>query len=376
MKLNTKNFKEIANKIVFAVDLDKSAAAVEIAVASGLVRLNVTNKEYYVSAALPIDNDEASFRAVVDASAFLSLVGSLSSDEIDLSIDGAALKVSAGHSNYKMPLLFEGSEMKQLKPIVVEDATAAFNIKNSILQSILNVNRREIVKIKNLEVNELQRLYYIDETGCFTFNTGACFNSFTLERPVQMLLNDRIVRLFKLFSAEEVAFKLGYCRLDDGRLGTKISLVEDNMLVGAYITNAEELLNRVKAPASAAKSILQRNFTYFANIDVQKLSAAVNRLMTFTKNTTVNANMSLVKASVRLADRMYITDAIGNIEAVDFEAESVIPEECLFTINLTDIKYILEAYKTGIMCLKCMQSYNAIVTQHEQVSHLVPQLDR
>ena len=44
--------------------------------------------------------------------------------------------------------------------------------------------------------NPIQRLYYMDERGAVTFTSGACINNFTLEKPVKILLNNKLVKLF------------------------------------------------------------------------------------------------------------------------------------------------------------------------------------
>ena len=49
MIIKTKDFKEAANKILLAADLDTNAANLELVARNSSLYLNVTNKEYYVS---------------------------------------------------------------------------------------------------------------------------------------------------------------------------------------------------------------------------------------------------------------------------------------------------------------------------------------
>ena len=71
ISIKTKDFQEVANKILFAADLDTNAANLEVIAKETTLFLNVTNKEYYVSIKFPID-EPTTFAATVDASLFLS----------------------------------------------------------------------------------------------------------------------------------------------------------------------------------------------------------------------------------------------------------------------------------------------------------------
>jgi hypothetical protein len=128
-----------------------------------------------------------------------------------------------------------------LPVIKISNKTIEMPISFDILDSILNVNSKELAKVKKIEVNELQKMYYIDETGCFTFTTGACLNSFTLEKPVKLLLNEKIVKLFKLFK-EDVLFSLGQDPLPNGTTRTKITLETADTYLAAIITSDDLLI--------------------------------------------------------------------------------------------------------------------------------------
>ena len=56
MIIKTKDFKEAANKILLAANLDTNAANLELAVRNSSLYLNVTNKEYYVAVKFPPSN--------------------------------------------------------------------------------------------------------------------------------------------------------------------------------------------------------------------------------------------------------------------------------------------------------------------------------
>ena len=87
MIIKTKEFKEAANKILLAAEIDKSAANLEIVTKENTLFLNVTNKEYYVSVKFPIESTEE-LRAVVDASLFLNLISGISTETFEIKLDG------------------------------------------------------------------------------------------------------------------------------------------------------------------------------------------------------------------------------------------------------------------------------------------------
>ena len=172
MIIKTKDFKEAANKILLAADLDANAANLELVARNASLYLNVTNREYYVSIKFPIETDEA-FRAVVDASLFLSLISGFTTDTFSLDIKDNTVVLGSGKSKYKVAMIYENENLMTLPVIAIQNKTVEMTISNDILMSILNVNSKELLKTKYLNVSELNKLYYIGEAGCFTFTSGA-----------------------------------------------------------------------------------------------------------------------------------------------------------------------------------------------------------
>ena len=136
--------------------------------------MRVTNREYYVAVTFKLEQP-TDFRAVVDANLFLNLIAGINSEEFELTINDTNIIVKAGRSTYKLAMIYENDKLMTLPAIKLEaeQVTVAMPIEHEVLMSILNVNGKEIQKAKRLDVNELQRYYYIDETGCFTFTTGS-----------------------------------------------------------------------------------------------------------------------------------------------------------------------------------------------------------
>ena len=75
----------------------------------------------------------------------------------------------------------------------------------------------------------------MDEKGAITFTNGACVNSFTLEQPVKLLFNNRLVKLFKLFKDESVKFTIGYDPISDDIIQTKVRFATSDIIITAIL---------------------------------------------------------------------------------------------------------------------------------------------
>ena len=89
--------------------------------------------------------------------------------------------------------------------ITIENKTLEMNINSSVLDSIVTHN------ISNYMYKQFKKeKCFILIIKVVTFTTGACVNTFELEKPFALLLNSRLVNLFKLFKNDLVKFSLGY----------------------------------------------------------------------------------------------------------------------------------------------------------------------
>ena len=375
MILKTKEFKEATNKILLALDSDKSASNLEIVAKGQALYLNVTNKEFFVSVKFPLEQEET-FRAVVEATVFLTLISGLTADEFSLETKDTTVVVKAGKSSYKLAMIYENDALMTLPVITIDNKTVEMPIKNDILQSILNINSKEIQKGKGININELQKLYYVDETGCFTFTTGATLNKFDLEKPVKLLLNDRIVKLFRLFK-DDVQFALGQDKLSDGRVRTKISFETPDTYVAAIINCDDILLSKIQGPCTATKRFISEAYAHSLVLRVNALAAAVNRLLLFTKTSIDKANMSQVPVTISFdSDELTIKDALGNCEVISIENEnneSFVSGQYEMSINLSDLKSVLESCKNECITLNC-GNHRSVVINRGPVSNLIPEM--
>lgn len=374
MILKTKDFKEAANKILLANDSDKNINCLELVVKKNNLYLNVTNREFYVSVKFPL-GQPAEFHAVINADLFLKIVASLSSEEFELAIVDNYVLIKTGTLEYKFPMIYQNETLMELPVITLNNKTVEMSIKLDDLQSILNVNSKELLKAKNIDVNELQKLYYIDDNGCFTFTTGACLNSFKLEKPVKMLLNDRIVKLFRLFKTD-VSFELAQDTREDNSIATKISMTTPDVYLAAYITNDEKLIDRIQGPCNAAKNYIAEHYDYSIVLSVKELSAAIGRLMIFTKqNNTTGNNSFLPIDAVINNQRIKLSDKFGNTESVKIENTTGFTSDYEFSANMFDLKLVLDSCKVDTITFNCGNHRSIIITRGP-VTNLIPEIAR
>lgn len=365
MILKTKTFQEAANKILVAVGLDRTAANLELAAKGNALYLRVTNREYYVAVKFDLQ-EPTDFRAVVDANLFLNLISGLNTEEFKLEIKDTHVVVKAGKSSYKLAMIYENDQLMKL-PIIKLDKdqiTVEMGIAQDILMSILNVNGKEIQKAKRLDVNELQRYYYIDETGCFTFTTGACVNSFTLEKAIKLLLTDKVVKLFKLFESD-VWMSYGHHVGADGSLQPIVVFQTEGIYVASRLLNDETCIQKIKAPCDAMKNLIKEAYDHTLVLSAIDLTAAINRLLMFHKNSSAKADLSFVPSLVEFTDtELTISDLSGdNKEIITIENGSTTPGNYSMGVNLIDLKSVLDSCKNEHITMNCGNRKSIIINR-------------
>lgn len=364
MILKTKTFQEAANKILVAVSLDRAAANLELAAKDTSLYLRVTNREYYCAVKFDLE-EPTDFRAVVDANLFLNLISGISTEDFELTINDTNVVVKAGKSSYKLAMIYENDQLMKL-PIIKLDkdqVTVDMSVEYNILMSILNVNGREIQKAKRLDVNELQRYYYIDETGCFTFTTGACVNAFTLEKPIKLLLTDRVVKLFKLFNTD-VWMSYGHIVNADSTLQPIVVFQTEDVYVATRLLNDDTCIQKIKAPCDAMKNLVKEVYDHNLVLSASDLSAAIGRLLMFHKNSSAKADLSFVPAYVEFNETEFtVSDTTGdNKEVITIENSSSTGSYTM-GVNLIDFKSVLDSCKNEHITLNCGNKKSIIISR-------------
>ena len=312
----TDYLKDICSKILFAVDTSDNSVlteTLEIIAENNKITINVTNREYYVSVSLPFD-DDTQFKASINAELFLKLVAQTTTEDIKLTIEGNSL-VFKGNGTYKMPLIYDGKELLTLPKITLNNIVSTFTVSSDNLNSILTYNSKEMNK--GTIVKPVQRYYYVDNKGAITFTSGACVNSFDIDTTSNMLLNGKLVKLFKLFKDEDVSCALSKDTWEnnDDIIQTKVSFSTPSITITSILSCDDSMINSV--PVKAIRSRADDIYPYSVTVNRDKLLQAVNRIL--------------------LADTIGATNLVKPYTSMEFDEKGV----TLFNYNKENSEYIV-----------------------------------
>jgi hypothetical protein len=371
MIIRTEEFKDVGSKILAAVDsneLSTVTETLELKVEGRVLFISVTNREYFAQVKINVD-DEFDFHATVNANLFLKLVSQITTETIELKVVDNYLLMK-GNGTYKIPLIFDDEKLLELPRIEIENKVKEFDIDSDILKSILTYNSKEL--LRGITSMPVQKLFYIDEQGCITFTTGACVNSFTLPEPIKILINNRLVKLFKLFKNGAVKFTLGFDPISDEIIQTKVRFQSDDISITAIISCDDTMLTKV--PVNAIRGRANNAYPYSINLNKNAIIQTINRLMLFNG---AGSGKEVLKPFSKFEfhkDKVIIYDVHeDNCESV-FYMDTTLDLEEPYTANidLGDMKATLES---------CMEDYltmhfgdqTAIVVSRGHVKNVIPE---
>lgn len=340
MIIRSDEFKKICSTVLSATDgseLSTLTETLELKTVGNTLYLSVTNKEYYVSVKFQLDHEEV-FHASVNATLFLKLIAAVTSEQIELTVHDTYLNVKA-NGNYKIPLIFENDQLMEVPAITIENPTVNMNIASSVLESIVNYNTKQLSL--GTVAKPVQKMFYVDNEGCLTFTTGACVNSFTLEQPVRILLNSRLVNLFKLFKGTSVAFTLGYDPISDTIIQTKVAFVTPNITLTAITGCDDSLLAQV--PVEAIRNRANKHYDNTVVLNVAEVSEAINRLLLFSAGYGSKENLKPYSTFDFRDGKVTIFDTKReNTEVLNYQNGTNLTENYSMTLDLIEFKKILD----------------------------------
>lgn len=364
--IRIEDIKPICNDILEAVDanqLAKVTETLEIKTVEDKLYFNVTNNEYFVQFNLPIDAKEE-FHATVEAELFLKLVEKTTVETVELKLTENVLSFK-GNGSYDLPLIFEDDKLISLEEIKIDNITSEFDIDRKILNSISTHNADEIQK--GMIMQPVQRLYYIDQKGAITFTSGACVNNFTLEDDIKLLLNHKLVSLFKIFKDDTIKLKFGV-DTENNIKQSKIELSTDYCKITSIINNSESLFDSI--PVDIIRDTAFDKYPNEAYIDSGELIQAIDRLLLF-RGTSIKPYGDFVFTEDGL--KIYYNNE-SNFEEIS-GAKGVLPEgdEYSFTVDFLDIKTSLNSLKKSKIKLK-FGNKKSIVIVYGDINLIIPEV--
>lgn len=366
MKILTKEFKDVAKKILESVDTKSISTVtdvVELVTANGNLYFNVTNQEYYVSIKFPVGETD-SLHATVNANLFLKLIDKTTSEYVELKVVNNTLVVK-GNGDYKLPIISDNStgEMVVLPTIDLDNIVAELEVPAETLNSLITYNSKEINKEAK---NPAQSMYYMDDAGAVTFAWGACVNSFELSKPIKVLFKDRMVKLFKLFKSGDVHFEMAEDKISETITQVKVAFTAGNIRLTAITGCNNELLNAFPADKIRARATKE----YPNNISLNKsdVATAVDRLLLF-----ISTDAKPYSVMEFNADNVVIYDNNKEQkEIVPYESGTLaVPFE--FKLDLSAFKRVVDSCSDSVR-ISFGEDKAIIVSVKDSIKNVIPRV--
>lgn len=372
--IRIEEIQQACSKILAAVDsntLSVLTETLQLKTENKKLLIRVTNREYLAEVKIDI-SENVDFVATVNANLFLKLVSQITTDTIELSVVNSSL-VLRGNGTYKLPLIFDGDKLLEIPEITIANPTIEFDIDSSTLLSLIQYNSKELTK--GQPSHPMQKMYYVDEKGAITFIMGACVNNFTLAKPVKMLLNDRLVKLFKLFKGEKVHFTMGKDALTDDIIQTKVRFETTDVIITSILACDDSMLNTF--PVASIRS--RANAIYKEGVAVNKdqLLQTINRLLLFS---SANSSKDIIKPISTFEfykDHVVVYDTKEeNKEDVWYTSNTSCTCESPYIalIDLNDLKVTLETCTDQYVTIMFGDT-QAIVVTHENIKNVIPECE-
>lgn len=364
MILSTKEFSGVCKTILSAIDNKDSTLfteTLELKTEGDVLSLNVTNREYYVTATFKLPQAEE-FHASVNASLFLNLISKLTTETIRIIKEANSIKIES-NGTYKLPIIYNNERMLELPKIEIGNVTNSMTINSTILNSILSYNSKEL--LRGIAVKPVQKYYYIDELGAITFTSGACVNNFNLEKPIKLLLDPKVVGLFKLFKEDTaVSFTMGQDALTEDLVQTKVEFRADNIVLTAKLKDVG-LVSSV--PVSAIRGMASKTYTHSVVLNKDRVLQALQRLLLFNDRDTIGS-FTFSNENITIFDTTK-----ENKETIKFENNcQTLTDEYSMGINLSNFKLVLDGVEDEYITVN-FGDHKAVVVQKANISDIIPE---
>jgi DNA polymerase III sliding clamp (beta) subunit (PCNA family) len=129
----------------------------------------------------------------------------------------------------------------------------------------------------------------------------------------------------------------------------------------------------------ATKRFISENYSHRLVLPANEVSSAIARLMKFTKNNkaaTEKVTTTNLPVSIKItADEFIIKDKFENVESIDIENGSYTDGDYEMSVNLYDIKLVVDSCKNEHITFNCGNGRSIVITRGA-ISNLIPELRR
>lgn len=369
--IRIEEIQQACGKILAAVDSNSLSVLTEtlqIKTENKKMYISVTNREYLAKVKIDIPED-IEFLATVNANLFLKLVSQITTDTIELSVVDSTL-ILKGNGVYKLPLIFDGEKLLELPEIEIDNPTVEFDVDSNALLSLIQYNSKELTK--GQPSHPMQKMYYVDEKGAITFIFGACVNSFTLEKPVKMLLNDRLVKLFKLFKGEKVHFTMGMDALTDDIIQTKVRFETPEVTITSILSCDDTMLKTF--PVDSIRGRANATYPHSIKVNKDQFLQTINRLLLFSSANSAKDIIKPISEFKFEKDYVVVFDTRGENKEEVWYSNSTIEDSYDTYLDLNDLKVTLETCVDPYVTLEFGDT-QAVVVTHGNIKNVIPECE-
>lgn len=369
--IRIEEIQQACGKILAAVDSNSLSVLTEtlqIKTENKKMYISVTNREYLAKVKIDIPED-VEFLATVNANLFLKLVSQITTDTIELSVVDSTL-ILKGNGVYKLPLIFDGEKLLELPEIDIDNPTVEFDVDSNALLSLIQYNSKELTKSQ--PSHPMQKMYYVDEKGAITFIFGACVNSFTLEKPVKMLLNDRLVKLFKLFKGEKVHFTMGMDALTDDIIQTKVRFETPEVTITSILSCDDTMLKTF--PVDSIRGRANATYPHSIKVNKDQFLQTINRLLLFSSANSAKDIIKPISEFKFEKDHVVVFDTRGENKEEVWYSNSTIEDSYDTYLDLNDLKVTLETCVDPYVTLEFGDT-QAVVVTHGNIKNVIPECE-
>ena len=363
MIIRNEDLKDICNKILYAFD-PTSSDIVQIKGVNNYLHMSVGNGEYFVEVKLNM-YEEVDFNATINGDIFLKLISKITSDTVEFNTKDNFLIIK-GDGLYKLPLIYKNDKMLEVSKINISNVINNFKINSNILNSIYQYDDKDL---KKFVVDNVQTLYYLDKDGCIKFTSTAYVNSFSLPESVTLFLTKKVVKLFKLFNADdEVDFTLGKDN-NNGFIVNKIMLKSDNICIMSLLPLEDSLISRI--PVNFIREKAKHDYSYNILINKSIILNAINRLSLFMSPEILSNYNVIFKFN---NDKIIIFDNNESNSEEIYLLDGSVSFDDKIKINILDFKSSLMNFKDDNITMS-FDDKSVIVLKNNYISLIVPGIE-
>ena len=168
----------------------------ELKIISNSLVMSIANKEYFVSVSIPVENADNSFHATVNANLFLKLISKITTDTVELNIEGTNLLIN-GNGKYTIPMIFDSEKLLVLDEISINNVKTKFTISGDILSNIYNTANL-------LTIGRRLLIYYLLLVGVYSLVSYVIYSlRYTKMRKSMKAYYGNLKKLARIYEKEQ-----------------------------------------------------------------------------------------------------------------------------------------------------------------------------